>query len=249
MNKIITIIVAALLLAVIKPVKSQNIPVKYVKGWGTELNFNPFDGSLSLNNTTGQIKVRRFIKNDIALRGAISIAYKNNYEKEKLVYGQQAYDESVNSNSLLTALNLGAEKHFNPGHRLSPYLGFEIGMGLKISKQEIERNSKLRTVKGAWETQYVYYNGQYYEYELSYDERGYVSGNGNLLTGFDYYVADNFYFGYELGFGVEFTKFSKIEITKDEDFQSTQEFVPDLEAKSWRIGPRLQNGIRIGYNF
>ena len=248
MKKTLSIIIAALILTVSQQAKSQKIPTHYTRGWGTELNFNPFDGSLSLNNSTGQLKVRKFMSNDIALRAGISIAYKNDNEQQKLVYGTLPYDATDKKTSILTELSLGAEKHFNGERRLSPYIGFEVGIGIKSSKQEYEYNSSKMTVKGAWEVQSLYYNGSYYLTQLSYDERGFLSTNGSLLTGFDYYMDDNFYFGYELGFGYEFIKYSKIEITKDQNFPSTSTS-PELNTKSWRIGPRLMNGVRIGYNF
>jgi hypothetical protein len=247
MKKLFPILIAGFLLTASLPSKSQTVPTHYIKGWGTELNFNPFDGSLSLNNASGQIKVRKFLKNDIALRAAISITYKSLEDKQKQVYGTTPYEESDKRTSLLTALNLGAEKHFNSGHRLSPYLGFEIGAGLKTSKQEFVRDSKNKTVKGAWQVESLYYNGSYYTTLLSYDERGYTSVSGSLLTGFDFYIADNFYLGYELGFGCEFIKYSKIEVTKDLEYESSE--IPDVDSKTWNIGPRLLNGIRIGYNF
>jgi hypothetical protein len=61
-------------------------------------------------------------------------------------------------------------------------------------------------------------------------------------------MADNFYFGYELGFGFEFVKYSKVEVTKDNGYPDSG-LLPDIDANSWSIGPRLLNGIRIGYNF
>lgn len=248
MNKIFPIVLAVILFTATLPAISQDTPAHFIKGWGTELNFNPFDGSLSLNNATGQIKVRRFLNNDIALRAGISISVKNNTDKVKQVYGTSPSEESVKSKSNLVAFNLGAEKHFNSGHRLSPYIGFEIGAGLKKTEQDFEYNNFTKTVKGAWMTKYVTYNGQYYYTSITYDERGFISANANLFTGFDFYMADCFYFGYELGFGFEYTKYSKIEITQDPDYPDS-ELIPDYDSKSWSLGPRLLNGIRIGYNF
>ena len=83
---------------------------------------------------------------------------------------------------------------------------------------------------------------------MGYEERGFTSTNANLFTGFDFYMADNFYFGYELGFGFEFIKYSKISITKDIEYPGS-DLLPDLDTKNWSIGPRLVNGIRLGYNF
>jgi len=248
MYKIIPIVLTGLFFFMIKPANSQVIPTKYVKGWGTELNFNPFDGSLSLNSAAGQIKVRRFLNDNKVLRASIAIVSKHENSTAKLVYGQQPYDGSDKKKSLSTSLNIGAEKHFNSGRRLSPYLGVEVGAGFKVSKHELENNSKKKTIKGAWEYQVLNYNGQYYSTEFGFLERGFISTNGNILTGFDFYMADNFYFGYELGFGFEFVKYSKVEVTKDNGYPDSG-LLPDIDANSWSIGPRLLNGIRIGYNF
>jgi len=248
MRKIITIILAGLLFAAIKPVNCQTIPIKYIKGWGTELNFNPFDGSLSLNNAAGQIKVRKFLNENIALRAGIAIVAKNEKSNSALVYGQMPYEGSDKKKTFLTSVNLGAEKHFNAGKRLSPYLGFEAGVGFKVSKHELEYNSKSRTIDGAWEYQYMNYNGQYYYNEIGFEERGYTNVSANLLSGFDFYMADNFYLGYELGFGFEYIKYSKVEITQDIEYPGS-DILPDVETKNWSLGPRLLNGIRIGYNF
>jgi len=248
MKKIFRVLIVCMLFLAVKNADSQIVPTKYVKGWGTELNFNPFDGSLGLNNGSGQIKIRRFLDNNIVLRGALSIGYKTESDNEKQVYGTQPTETTDKRTAIQTVLNFGVEKHFNGGSRLSPYIGFEVGIGLKKSKQELEYNTFSKTIKGAWEVQNFYYNGQYYVSQWSYDERGFVSGNGEILTGFDFYMADNFYFGYELGFGLEYVKYSKIEVTKDADYPGSQN-IPDLDSKSWKIGPRLLNGIRIGYNF
>jgi hypothetical protein len=232
-------------------VKSQDaqtkstLPTKFMKGWGTELNFNPFDGSLSLNNGSGQIKIRRFCKNDIALRSAVAVTYKSENSITNMEYTQIPYESSSSKKSLLMSINLGIEKHFNTNSRLSPYVGLELGIGFKKSKQEFTHNDSYQTINGAWYSNFEY-NGSYYSAEI--EERGYWSPNMNVFTGFDYYIANNFYIGYELGFGLEYFNYVNVEITQDIDYP-TQLTLPENELKTWNIGPRLLNGIRIGYNF
>lgn len=236
---------------IISTVKSQDsqtkpsLPTKFIKGWGTELNFNPFDGSLSLNNGSGQIKIRKFYNEHIAVRSAIGITYKSENSHSKMVYTQFPYESTSSKNSLLVTLNLGLEKHFNTNSRLSPYLGIEGGLGFKKSKQEFTHNNSYQTINGAWFKNFEY-NGSFYSAEI--EERGYWSPNINVFTGFDYYMANNFYIGYELGFGFEYFNYVNVEITQDIDYP-TQLTFPENELKSWNIGPRLLNGVRIGYNF
>ncbi|NVO20162.1 MAG: hypothetical protein HXX13_10700 [Bacteroidetes bacterium] len=248
MKNILSIILFALFLTFFLQAKAQTSPAHYAKGWGTELNFNPFNGSLSLNNASGQIKVRKFLSDKLALRAAIAIGYKSGNDKEKQSYGTSPYETTIKKNSLLTALNLGMEKHFNVGNRLSPYLGFELGFGLKKSKEEFGYNDTKKTIKGGWQTTSLIYNGQYYTSQVNYEERGFISQSGSILTGFDYYMDDHFYVGYEFGFGYEFIKYSKLQATVDENFPNNSA-LPDLDSKTWEIGPQLLNGIRIGYNF
>lgn len=241
-----TIIGVVIVLCMTFQAISQDVVSKGEKKWGTELNFNPFNGSLSLNNSTGQIKVRRFLNGEIALRAGITLSWQNFNEEERQKYTTNPYKTSDKKQSLQTILNLGFEKHFLSGKHLSPYIGAEVGFGFKKSKHEMELNYSKRTIKGAW--QKYMYDGQYY-YQ-TFEENNYISAGANLLAGFDFYVVENLYFGYEFGFGAEYKKFGIIEITQDEDFSSYNENpLPETKSSSWRLAPNLINGIRIGYNF
>ena len=225
---------------------SQDSVVKGERKWGTELNFNPFDGSLSLNNTSGQVKVRRFLNDEIALRFGVLFNYKNFNENEVQKYTSQPYTASENKQSFLTTLNFGIEKHFRKASRLSPYIGAEIGIGFKTSKQVLEMDSKKRTIDGAWVS--LEYDGTYYS--QSFVENNYISAGVNLLTGFDFYMSENFYFGYEFGFAAEYIKYGKIEVSQDPGYNSsTLNPLPEIKSHSWKIAPQVINGIRIGYNF
>lgn len=240
------IICAVIILLMTFPAMSQEVVSGGEKKWGTELNFNPFNGSLSLNNSTGQIKVRRFLSDEIALRVGVVLAWQNYGDEVEQKYTQTPYTSSDKKQSLQTIINFGIEKHFLKGKHLSPYLGAEAGIGFKRSKHEMELNEKKRTIDGAWQSSQ--YNGQYYI--QSFEENNYISAGANFLTGFDFYMVENFYFGYEFGFGVEYKRFGNIEITQDEDYSSYNETpLPKTKSSSWRLAPNLINGIRIGYNF
>jgi len=248
MNKIYLISIACFLLLISINTNAQDSIKPLLKGWSTELNFNPFDGSLSLNNANGQIKIRKFLPNDIALRFAFTLSYKNDDNQLKDPYGAYPIDTKDKRQSFMAAVNFGTEKHFGGTRRISPYIGWEAGIGYKKSKEELENNSDTKTIKGAWQINQLSYSGQNYYYITNYIERGFWSAGVNILTGFDFYMAKDFYFGYEIGFGLEYIKYSTIEITKDTDFPD-QGAYPDQDGSSWKIGPRLVNGIRIGYTF
>ena len=248
MNKFYSISIACFLSLTFSSIKAQDTLKPLLKGWSTELNFNPFDGSLTLNNANGQIKIRKFLPNDIALRLAFTLSYKNDEDKMEYPYGTNPVNYTDQRQSFMVAVNFGTEKHFSGTRRISPYIGWEAGLGYKKSKEELENNTNSKTIKGAWQTYEVSYSGQNYYYTTNYIERGFWSAGANVLTGFDFYMAKDFYFGYEIGFGFEYLKYSTIEVTKDTEFPD-QGTYPDQDGSSWKIGPRLVNGIRIGYTF
>jgi hypothetical protein len=221
------------------------------KKWVTELNINPFNGTLSLNNINGQIKFRRFMSDKIALRLALTISYKQDNSTSKSTYGLNTVNTEDIRHSQLTAFNIGTERHFKGTRRLSPYIGWDIGLGYCTSKEIIDEDTYSETIKGAWAAyQVININGQSFTY-TSYTERGFFSIGGNLVTGFDLYVAKGFYMGYELLFGLNYIKYSKIDISIDYYDQggNLTNNSPDTKDESWRFGPELTNGIRIGYVF
>lgn len=248
MHKIYSISIACFLLFATMNIQAQDTLKTSLKGWSTELNFNPFDGSLALNNANGQIKIRKFLPNDIALRLAFTLSYKNDASQMTDAYGAYPIDTKDKKQSFLLAVNFGTEKHFKSTPRLSPYIGWDLGVGYKKSQEEFDVNSNTKTIKGAWQISALNYSGQNYYYTTNYVERGFWSVGANALTGFDFYMAKNFYFGYEISFGIEYLKYSTIEVTKDTDFPDTGTY-PDQDGSSWKIGPRLVNGIRVGYTF
>jgi len=246
MNKIFLISIACFLL--ISSTQGQDTLKTSLKGWSTELNINPFNGSLTLNNANGQIKIRKFMPNGNALRLAFTLGSKNDETKMENSYGINPLNSKDKKQSFELGINFGTEKHFQSGRRISPYIGWEAGFGYKSSKEVITNNENTMTVKGAWQSYEMIYNGQNPYYATNYIERGFWSGGANVLTGFDFYMAKDFYFGYELGFGFEYTKYIKIEITQSPLVPDNRTY-PNQDGSSWKVGPRLLNGIRIGYTF
>lgn len=228
--------------------EAQDTIQSKLKGWSAELNFNPFNGSLSLNNANGQIKFRKFYPNGNALRVAFTLGHKNIKTKLENVYGSNPIKSSDHKTSTLLAVNIGVEKHYKSTPRLSPYIGWEAGIGFRLANEKKDYNSSSQTIKGAWLTQEMVYNGQNYYFTTNYVERGFFSLGAKVLTGFDFYMAKNFYFGYEVGFGIEYTRYSKITIANESDFPGQNSY-PDSDESAWNFGPNLVNGIRVGYIF
>ncbi len=248
MKKNYLLIVACLLSFTSISIKGQDSLKPTSNNLCTELNFNPFNGSLSLNNSSGQFKFRRFYADNRALRIALTVNYLKDNSTVESKYGQNPFKESFRRSSLSTTLSIGTEKHFEGSRRLSPYIGWEMGVGLKKSKQVEKDNSTKITIDGAWVTTEQFYNGNYYYFSTTFSERGYWSLGASFVTGFDFYMAKGFYLGYEIAIGFDYINYSNIEYTPERDPQSGYTH-PDYDSESWRIGPKLVNGIRIGYIF
>jgi hypothetical protein len=258
MKKIIVIPLVLLFFQIIA-VSAQDTLKNFNNKWTTELNFNPFDGKLSLNNTEGQLKFRYLLPNNTAYRFALNVGYKQNNSNIKNVYGNNPYDNTSRQKSFLLGFSFGKEKHFSSSKRLSPYIGWELGVGFKTSSQKVNEDNGSTEIKGAWlsykESSYVdQYGSTRYTSYRSYDERGYWSVGGNLAMGFDFYMARNFYFGYELMFGCDYLSYSNIDITDKNNITTgsnpnPNSNYPDYDEESWKLGPKLVNGVRIGFVF
>lgn len=241
-------------------VSGQDTLKSFNNNWSTELNFNPFDGNLTLNNAVGQLKFRYLCPNNTAYRFAVNIGYNQDNSNVINVYGNDPYDITSRQKSFMVGLNFGKEKHFNGSKRLSPYVGWEIGFGFKSSSQKVNDDNESTEIKGAWITykdgSYVdQYGNTHYNTYRSFEERGYWSVGGNAVIGFDFYISKNFYFGYELLFGIDYKSYSDIDITEKYDIPSNPNYnipdnnSPDYDEESWKIGPKLVNGVRIGFVF
>ena len=227
-------------------VKSQDTLKATPMKWGTELNFNPFNGSLSFNNASGQIKLRKFLPENKVLRLSLTLDFKQDNSSQDNVYGTTPLHDANRKSSFLLQVNFGQERHFNGSRRLSPYVGWEASIGYKTSQHVISTTTGTTTVAGAWEEVGYYSSGQYYYSTTTFIERGFWSMGANIVAGFDFYMAKNFYLGYEVLFGADYIKYSTIDITQTSNNPNTN---PTHDDESWKFGPRLTNGIRIGFIF
>jgi len=221
--------------------------------WSTELNVNPLQGEFTLNNSVNQMKVRYFKTNSLAYRLAFSFNSINRDDSQLNVYGSNPVDNSDVKKTTSAGLNLGFEKHFTGTRRLSPYVGAEIAFGIKSAKETIETLESTTEIKGAWQsiqTVQYYNNGYTYYTVVDNVERGYQSVGINLVTGFDFYVAKHFFFGYEMLFGFNYLKYDDIKTTfTPKQDQPNNTASPAKSAKETNFGPKIVNGIRLGYTF
>jgi hypothetical protein len=214
------------------------------KHFSTELNVNPFYGGLGLNNALQQIKIRYMVSDQVALRLAFNVNSKKNDSEKANPYGTMPTRNEVNKKSSVWGISLGTEKHFKGTKRLSPYIGAELGIASKTSSHKIIDNKIETTIEGAWQVNSsTPYGG------ANYEERSFFRYGLNLITGFDFYVAKNFFLGYEFAFQYNITKYKDIDVyTKGE---ATPSSIGDSNYadKDSFVGPSLMNGIRVGFVF
>jgi hypothetical protein len=213
----------------------------------TELNVNPFNGSLSLNNSINQIKFRYFTAPDLAIRLGFNGNRINRYTENSNPYGTNSYRFEDERSSTTIGLNFGVEKHFAGTKRLSPYIGADIIIQNKSSEQEITEGQRVTTITGGWR-EYAYSSGNPGYTTINYSELGYFRYGVNLLTGFDFYMAKHLFFGYEINFG--FTKSTQQDLeVKQSDASSSPSNTGKTENSTFSFGPSLMNGVRVGYVF
>jgi len=190
-----------------------------------EVEFRPLSAS-PINLT--YFRGRFFISNELAVRTGVNIYYKT--QKDEPNDGK---DESKQS-TLLFGIYPGIERHFRNMKRLSPYIGGELGIAYKTSKDTYTSNSEtgqFETVyKGAWS------DGS---------ERGYFSLGLNLLIGTDYYISKNLFVGIEMGFGLQTITDSKVNVERTGYPDDTY----SEKSNTMEIGINYNSAIRLGYAF
>lgn len=190
-----------------------------------EVEFRPLSANpINLSYFRG----RYFTSDDFAVRTGINIYFKK--QKEEPNEGQ---DESKQS-TFLFGVYPGIEKHFGNMRRLSPYLGGEVGITYKTSKDVYTNNSgnsmTETTYTGAWS------DGS---------ERGYFSLGLNFILGTDFYISQKFFMGIEMGFGLQSVTDS--EVTMEQTGQQEQKVAE--KSNIMEVGVNFNSAIRLGYSF
>lgn len=230
---------------------TENSDFKPLKGdFATELNFNPFKGNLSFNNVLNQVKGRYFIHPQLALRLGININTLDSALNYGNPYGTQANFNSDERKSTSFGLSIGIEKHFKGTKRLSPYIGADLFWGTKSASQEMRNSASTTTVKNGW-LNYQYVQSltppYYYSTVINMIEGAYNRFGISAVAGFDYYVAKNFFLGYEFNLGYSKTNYKTPEVTVTGQNVTTPNFYSNNATS--KFGTSLVNGIRVGYIF
>jgi outer membrane protein W len=193
-----------------------------------QLGFNA--STLSFNAPT--IRFRYFVADNIAARLTLGIDNTsetfNYFETENTNAG--ASGTEVNKTSMFNVA-LGAEYHFAGTDRLSPYAGLDILIG-----------------SGSSTNDWTNYDGTGYlaDFTAAIVDKQSMFGV-NLVAGADYYFAENFYLGMELGLGFASTTV-KGETTDITTGGVTVSNV-DNEEKYSSFGNNFIGNFRLGWRF
>ncbi|MFI5158366.1 MAG: hypothetical protein ACHQF4_05845 [Sphingobacteriales bacterium] len=209
----------------------------------TELNVNPFNGQLSLNNSLNQIKFRYFTTPTVALRAGINVSRIDSAYSVNNAYGTNSFFDNDTKKSTTIGINLGIEKHYVGTRRLSPYIGADLSITNRSSSETISNNQSTTTVTNAWYYSYVNNNTVFTQIQ----QPGYTRFGLNLFTGFDFYIARHFFFGYEFDYSISKTNWKEVSVITTPSTGSTNNGTTKNSTSTF--GPSLINGIRLGYSF
>jgi len=199
---------------------------------------NPFslEGQLSYNTASlsfdaPSMRMRYFFADNMAAR--VSLSLQNSSTKDyyyELPNNAGGVGTEINKTSM-TMISLGAEKHFAGTDKLSPYIGADLVYGM-----------------GGTSAKWDKFDGSDYDATVTATVKNPSSMLGlNLVAGTDYYFAENFYLGLELGLGFSNTTDKVGETVVTAGGTSTTSLSP--EAKSSNFGNNFIGNFRLGWRF
>jgi len=188
--------------------------------------------------TAPSIRFRYFLTDNIAARVTLGMT---NVSRTENAY-EFADNTGANGTAEFksTAINaaIGAEYHFAGTDRLSPYVGLDIMFGGGNTSSDYENAAGPQGGVG-----YVADRTQTTEAKTS-------MFGVNLVAGADYYFAENFYIGLELGLGwMSFTtkEGSNTVTTGTNPTVTTETFTP--ESTDSFLGNNAIGNLRLGWRF
>jgi outer membrane protein W len=191
------------------------------------------DADFVLNEGSGLLRFRYFMKDKLALRAGFNLSSAS--EKE-YIYGVGADKgrkgtETMSATSL--TLNVGIEKHFAGTARLSPYVGGDILFGVAGNKYKA-----------------VDTDGDEYINNFSIESKGPGAFSIGLrgVVGADFYISKHVYLGAEAGFGFNYAKEGKQTVTI-KDGGTTTTTTMDSNGSAFSLNPSVITGIRVGFVF
>ena len=194
-----------------------------------EVQFTPLGGSpISIAG----IRYRHFTSPLSAFRANMYVGYsrtaqvtqdedtKNGNDKKELNKYNSTFDLGIRP---------GIERHFTGTRRLSPYVGAELDLFYRYTRETSE-----------------FQVGSDVKEEMTKNKDGFFRVGVNAVAGFDFYIAKHIYLGAELGFGIAYKRAStKVVVPSEGDQVETR----DGSKNEVNFGPNVVQAIRLGFIF
>ena len=203
-------------------------------GFGSAINFN-----------APAIRFRYWVADNIAVRATVSIMSKKNsfdvFEKED--------DNSLRSGSYMEKMSawsvgVGGEYHFAGTEKLSPYGGLDIKFGGGNKTTEGSNGT------GTYNPLTGELMGGAFVADHSEASEAKSSSMGvNLVGGVDYYFAQNFYLGLELGWGFSSTTWKSGESSATDGIPAVIVKNVTNESKESGMSNNAVAAFRLGWRF
>jgi hypothetical protein len=196
-----------------------------------EATLNLQVGGAPINFQISEIRMRYFLKNNIAVRTKFAFGYSNSTDYVYNVINPTIPPFTLKSKSSNFNVALGLEKHFAGTDKLSPYFGGEVGFGLN--------SNSLNGINTE--------NGQQYLEGGTFTAQS-VGGNSfytGLVFGVDYYFIPSIYIGAELGYGFAIRNYGTRQIWNS----NSAVVVENSLGSGMGFGLEANPGIRIGIKF
>lgn len=193
-------------------------------------------GGSNLQFSAPALRLRYFVNSNIAVRLTVGI---DNNKRTLNAYefangtGNTGTYEFKNS---MTNIAIGGEYHFAGTEKLSPYAGLDIMFGFGGAK-ESGANAVMVGPNAAYAL----------DYTEEYSAKASMFGV-NLVAGTDYYFAENFYIGLELGLG--FQAMTEKEATREITIganPTTNTVTPEVAASTF--SNNFIGNFRLGWRF
>lgn len=202
---------------------------------------NPFslEGQMSFNTSTlsfnaPSLRMRYFFTDNFASR--VSLTINNSSTKDyyyELADNKGGEGTEINKTTMI-AFSLGAEKHFTGTDKLSPYVGADLVYG-------------VGNTSAKWDK----FDGVGYSPNISATVKNPSTMMGlNLVAGTDFYFAENFYAGLELGIGIQSINEKAGETSVTTSGATTTTTTTYTEpSKSSSFGNNFIGNLRLGWRF
>lgn len=200
-----------------------------------QLGLNSLGGGTELKFNAPALRLRYFVTDNIAVRLTVGL---NNSKETFNAYENADGTGATGTYEIKQSMNtfaIGGEYHFTGTERLSPYAGLDIAFGMGAMKESGAEAS---------------FNGTDAVYALDYTEdfTAKTSMFGvNLVAGTDYYFAQNFYIGLELGLG--FQAVTSKEATREITAGGITATGVTPEYKTGFFGNNFIGNFRLGWRF